>query len=326
MSISRIKSRRWQWAAVIIGGLVIGGCTSTSSSSPAGSATASPPSAASSPASASGSVAPPGGTSATAPFFSQLPSAIQKAGTITVGSSIDYPPFEYYAADGKTLQGFETELATALQKPLGITFSWQNTSFDTMFTALRSDRFDVVYGAVNDTIDREKTFDFVDYLQSSQGFDVAKGNPQGIKTLDDLCGKSVAAVRGGIQADFLTTQSGICTSAGKGAITVLTFDGNSGEQLAVTGGHAAALLENYPTAATFASSAGSKLDLVPNLQVRKAFYGMVLNKSNSQLRDVLAKAWQSIIDDGTYGKILAQAKLSDIGLKRSVVNGVKSTQ
>lgn len=263
------------------------------------------------------------GTS-TAPLYDQLPTSIQKAGTINIGSSIDYPPFEYYGPDGKTLQGFEPELAGLLEGKLGVKFTWNNANFDALFSALRGGRYDVVYGAVNDTAEREKTFDFVNYLQSSQAFVVGKGNPQNIRVLDDICGKAIAAVRGGVQPEFLEAQSATCEGAGKGKIDVLTFDGNSGEQLAVKQGRAAALLENYPTAVTFADGSNGDLELVPDLQVAKQFFGMVVDKRNTQLRDALQKAWQSIMDDGSYAKVLEKFKLADIGIKKATVNAVGS--
>ena len=264
------------------------------------------------------------GAKGSGPLSDRLPSSIQQAGVITVGSAIDYPPFESYAADGKTLQGFEPELATELEKQLGVKFQWNNANFDTLFTALRGNRYNIVYGAVNDTTEREKTFDFVDYLQSSQAFVVAKGNPQHITTVDDLCGKAVAAVRGGVQEQFLQTQSGSCTGQGKGAVDVLTFDGNSGEQLAVKQGRAAALLENYPTAVTFGKDSGGEMELVPGLQVEKGYFGMVVNKRDTQLRDALQKAWQAVMDDGSYGKTLEKWGLADIAIKEAVVNGAAS--
>ena len=264
-----------------------------------------------------------GSSSSAAPLFKELPAKIQQASTIQVGSSIDYPPFEYYAPDGKTLQGFETELAAELEKKLGVKFTWNNAAFDTLMPALTSQRYDIVYGAVNDTKEREKTFDMVYYLQSSQGFVVAKGNPDNIKTVDDLCGKSIAAVRGGVQASWLEDQSKTCTSKGSKAINVLTFDGNSQEQLAVRQGKASALLENYPTAVSFAQASNGALEVVPGLQVAKTYFAMVVPKSNSQLSGVLVKAWQSIIDDGSYGKILDKWKLSDIAVKTAGINGAK---
>jgi polar amino acid transport system substrate-binding protein len=259
-----------------------------------------------------------------APLFAQLPKQIQDAGTIQVGSSVDYPPFEFYKEDGTTLDGFEPELAKLLEKQLGVTFTWNNASFDTLFSALKAKRYDVVYGATNDTEEREQTFDFVYYLQSSQGFVVAKGNPAGIKTVEDLCGKNIAAVRGGIQAQYLEKKAEECASTGKGKLNVLTFAGNAEEQLAVKQGKADAMLENYPTAAAFAKGSNGELELVPGLQVEKRFFGMVLEKDNTQLRDTLVKAWQAIIDDGSYQKALENWDLGEIGIKKAGVNAVAS--
>lgn len=312
-----VKSRATGLAALAAAGLVAAaGCggSSTSSSGASSSVTSS-----ASTTSAAATSAAAGGSSAA--LFSQLPAKVQQAKKIVVGSSIDYPPFEYYAADGKTLQGFEVELANALEPKLGVKFDWNNAAFDTLFSALKAGRYDMVYGATNDTPEREQSFTFVDYLQASQGFDVAKGNPSHIATVNDLCGKSIAAVRGGIQAQWLTTQSSTCTKSGKGAINVLTFDGNSGEQLAVREGKAAALLENYPTAVDFAKQSSGALQLVPNLQVAKTYFGMVIPKSSTQLSTALQKAWQAIIDDGTYGKVLAKSGLSAIALPKALING-----
>lgn len=300
--MSRPPLKKLVAAGLTCGALVLAGCGSGTSSSNASSA--------SSGAGASGSSS----------LLDKLPAKIKSAGKIVIGSSIDYPPFEYYAADGKTLQGFEPDLAALLEKKLGVTFDWQTASFDTLFTALRSGRYDIVYGATNDTAEREKLFDFVDYLKSSQGFVVAKGNPQGIKTVDDLCGKAIAVVRGGVQQQFLEGQSSKCTGSGKGAVNVLAFDGNSGEQLAVKQGQAAAMLENYPTAVTFAKASNGTLELVPNLQVSQTFFGMVVPKDQTQLRDALQQAWQAIVDDGSYKKVLDKWGLGDIGVASVKIN------
>ncbi|RNI25475.1 ABC transporter substrate-binding protein [Flexivirga caeni] len=259
---------------------------------------------------------------AKAPLFAQLPPNIQKDKTIQLGSSVDYPPFEFYKADGKTLDGFEPALASLLEKQLGVTFTWNNASFDTLFSALKSGRYDIVYGATNDTKEREQSFNFVDYLRSSQGFDVLKGNPKKIKSVDDLCGKTIAAVRGGIQAQYLASKSKDCTAHGKAPLTPMVFTGNAEEQLAVREGKADALLENYPTAVYFAQKSNGILELVPGLQVEKQYFGMVVPKSSTKLRDALMKAWQAIISDGSYRKVLMEWGLADVGLDKPLINAV----
>jgi polar amino acid transport system substrate-binding protein len=265
-----------------------------------------------------------GSVDKSAALYQQLPASVRKAGTINIGSSVDYPPFEYYEEDGKTLKGFEVELADLLEGELGVPFTWNNAGFDTLLPALSSDRYDLIYGAVNDTAEREQDYDFVYYLQSSQGFVTQAGNPEGITTVEDLCGQPIAAVRGGIQAEFLETQSATCEKDGNDKIDVLTFDGNAQEQLAVRQGKAVALLENYPTAAVFASESDGVLELVDGLQVEQQFFGMVLPKDSTDLRDALVKAWQAVIDDGSYDKVLKKWNLDDIAISEAGVNAVET--
>lgn len=256
-----------------------------------------------------------------APLYDQLPARIQQAGTIQIGSAVDYPPFEYYEESGE-LAGFEVELSKELEKQLGVSFTWNNAGFDTLLPALTTKRYDVIFGATNDTEEREQAFDMVSYLQSSQGFVAKAGNPAGIATVEDICGKSIAAVRGGVQPQYLERQSRVCTDGGKEPINVLTFDGNAQEQIAVKEGKAAAMLENYPTAAHFAKKSGGELEVIDGLQVEKRFFGMVLNKKDPQLRDAMVKAWQAIIDDGSYAAVLKKWDLDSIAIEKSVVNPV----
>lgn len=263
------------------------------------------------------------GSGNSAPLFSELPESIQQAGTIQIGSAIDYPPFEYYEENGD-LAGFEVELSKELEKHLGVPFTWNNAGFDTLLPALATKRYDVIFGAVNDTKEREESFDMVSYLQSSQGFVAKAGTETGIAKVEDLCGKAIAAVRGGVQPQYLEERSKTCVKEGMKPIDVLTFDGNAQEQLAVKQGRAAALLENYPTAAFFAANSEGALEVIDGLQVEKRFFSMVLSKEQAQLRDALQQAWQATIDDGSYARILDKWELGAIGIKESVVNPVSA--
>jgi polar amino acid transport system substrate-binding protein len=306
------RSARWFLSLAALataGALTVSGCGSSSSGS-TGSGGSTPASTGSS----------SGTSSSSAPLHSLLPAKIQQAGQIVVGSAINYPPFENYSSGGQ-LVGFEVELANALQGVLGVKFEWKNAPFDSLFSSLTSGRYDIVYGATNDTPQREQSFKMVDYLQASQGFDVAKGNPTHIATVDDLCGKSVSAVTGGIQAQWLASQSAKCTQAGKPKINTLTFSDASGEELALREGKAQAMLENYPTAVIFAKQSNGAFQILPNLQVAKTYFAMVVPKNDPQLITALQKAWDAIIKNGSYGQILSKWGLSGIALKQSYVDG-----
>ena len=43
----------------------------------------------------------------------------------------------------------------------------------------------------------------IPYFQAGQAFVVAKGNPDDIKTTDDLCGKAVGGENGTTEVDYL---------------------------------------------------------------------------------------------------------------------------
>lgn len=290
--------------------VAVAACSSGSSSSSASAAAST--AAASSPAASS------------APFYSELPASIKSKskGEIVIGSSIDYPPFEYYAPNGTTLEGFETQLMAQVQKQLGVKFVWDNANFDTLFTSLDAGRYDVEFGATNDTAAREQKYDFVDYLISSQAFDTLPGKTGSIKSVTDVCGMKVAAITGGVQLAWLQSESKVCTSEGKPGIDALGFADNAGEQTAVLSGQANALLEGYATAVAFGDAKqGGRLALVPGIQVGKSYYGVAIPKANTQLVKAFMDAWNAVIASPAYKQILTAAGLANIGLAHAILNG-----
>lgn len=69
-----------------------------------------------------------------------------KSGTISIGSDIPYPPFEFNKSG--QLTGFDVELMNAIAAQLCLKPSWVNSNFNTIFTSLAANKFDVVASAV----------------------------------------------------------------------------------------------------------------------------------------------------------------------------------
>ncbi|HVF52113.1 MAG TPA: transporter substrate-binding domain-containing protein, partial [Actinomycetota bacterium] len=71
-------------------------------------------------------------------------------GTLTVGSDIPYPPFEF--EEGGELTGFDVELVRAVAEHMGLENpddAWISTDFDTIFQQLAgNNKFDIVVAAV----------------------------------------------------------------------------------------------------------------------------------------------------------------------------------
>ncbi|MFG3018761.1 ABC transporter substrate-binding protein [Streptomyces sp. NPDC048254] len=273
-----------------------------------------------------------GSSSSSAPLASKLPDDIRKAGVIKVGSDIAYPPVEYMES-GKAV-GVDPDIADALGKQLGVKFDFQNGKFAQLIVGLQSKRFDMVMSAMNDTKDRQNGIDsdtgkkvgngvdFVDYFTAGTSILVQKGNPKGIKSLDDLCGKVVALQQGTTSEGIAKAQSTKCTKDGKKAITLQTFDTDPEALLRLKQGASVADLNDFPVAAYNAKTSGGGKDFeVVGDQIEAGPYGIAVTKENTQLRDALQAALDAIIKNGEYQKILSKWNVTQGAVTEAKTNG-----
>jgi len=257
-----------------------------------------------------------------APLFDQLPQKYQQSKKIVVGSDIAYAPMEYYDTDGTTVLGLDKDLSDALGKQLGASFEWNNATFDGLITQLKSNRIDVAISGMSDTPERQKEVDFVDYYQAGAMMLVKKGNPDGLKTIADLCGQTVAVQRGTTQEGYAQEQSKKCEGEGKKPIDLLSFDRETEAMLQVKSGRAVSGMQDYPVAAYNSRTSGGGKDFeVVGDQIQAGPLGIAVSKDNTELRDALQKAVQAVIDDGTYEKLLKKYDVPLGAVDKATVNG-----
>jgi polar amino acid transport system substrate-binding protein len=221
-------------------------------------------------------------------------------GILQVGSDIAYAPIEFYEEGTQTPTGLDVDLGNAIANQMGVRVEFINSGFDGLIPALQAQRFDAIMSSMTITDTRKQEIDFVPYFTAGTGILVQAGNPEGIQTLADLCGKNVAVQVGTIQVDQLNAQNEQCTQK----ISVTTFDQNplAVEQLRL--GRADAELADYPVAAYDASLSDGALEVVGE-QIEAAPYGIGLRKDSTALNAAITKALQAIMDNGEYDKILA---------------------
>lgn len=235
-----------------------------------------------------------------------LPADFAKAGKLAVGTNLQFPPHNFYATDGKTPIGFEVDLAAAIAKKLGLEVSYQDSPFENLITSLQAKRVDMTIAAMNDRPDRQEKVDFVNYFKTGIAILVAKGNPDGIKQPEDLCGKTVGTGVGSSQEDWANRLSEQCVSSGKEAITVVPSNNDQQRLNSVKTGRQTAELNDLANLVWIAhtSGGGNDFEVVDLPPLEAALYGIGVNKENTGLRDAIAKALESLIKDGSYGKIL----------------------
>lgn len=132
---------------------------------------------------------------------------IKKAGKIVLGTSADYPPYEFHKEiDGKdTIVGFDIEIAKAIAKDLGVELEIKDMDFDGLLLALNANKVDFVIAGM--TPDPERDVDFSQiYYKALQGIVVNTENKDVFKTIDDLTGKKIGAQKGAVQEELAKSE------------------------------------------------------------------------------------------------------------------------
>ena len=197
-------------------------------------------------------------SSGAASLNQMLPAAIRASGVIPVGTSADYPPYEFLAANGTTIEGADPDLAAAVGKLLGVRFQFTNVPFSSAFTGLQAGRYDVIWSDAGDYKVREKTFDILDYNKTGQNFLFRADGPH-INTLTQACGLTIAVDQGSASIGFVQGVSKQCTAAHHAAIHLETFPSQNAAVLAVQSGRADATSNDSETNGFVAVRSGGKL-------------------------------------------------------------------
>jgi polar amino acid transport system substrate-binding protein len=261
----------------------------------------------------------------------RLPAAIQSAREIRVGSDVSYAPVEFYDAFAPDVLdrpvgdpepqvlGIDPDLATELGRKLGVRFTFQNVAFDELIPALRAKRFDVIMSAMTATRERARRISFLEYFQAGTSILVAKGNPKRIRSLADLCGRTVTLQTGTTQEELVAAEQARC---GARRIRARSLASNTQVILEVKYGRADAALTDFPVAAYNAkvSARGDDFQVVGS-QIDPGPYGIGVRKQDVQLRTVLQDALRAIIQDGSYDRVLAKWDVGAGALRTATVTG-----
>lgn len=251
-----------------------------------------------------------------------VPAAIKSKGTLTIAMDATYAPDESVDTDGKTIIGFDADLAKAIGADLGMKVKLVNATFDTIIPSLQSGKFDVGFSSFTDTKAREKTVDFVTYFQAGEGFYVKATSTKTFDGLASLCGAKVAVETGTTEADDAKTQSKACTSAGKAAVNVLSFADQNAANLAVSSGRAEVGFVDSQIAGYIVKQSNGQFK-VSGSAFGVAPYGIALPKGNGMAAAVLASV-KDLIANGTYKTILTKWGVQAGAITAPVINGALS--
>jgi len=234
----------------------------------------------------------------------QVPSSVKANGALTVAADATYAPNEFIGTDGHTVVGLDADLAKALGQVLGLKVNVINATFATIIPGLASGKYDLGISSFTDTKEREKTVDFVTYFVAGTSFYVKSDGGPNIRSLADLCGRTVAVEQGTTQQADAQAQAEKCKSAGKPGMTVQVFNDQNAVNLALSSGRAQVAMADSPVAAYQVKQSNGTFK-VTGSPYGTAPYGIALPKNNGMADPILA-AVKHLMSDGTYTKILGK--------------------
>ena len=130
----------------------------------------------------------------------RLQAASSVGNTLTLVTSPDYPPYEYYDTKGgeRKIVGFDIDIANAIALELKFKLKVMESDFNGLIPALQANRADFVMAGMTPTPERRKNADFsITYYEAKDTIVAPKGS--NFKQPQNLTGKKVGVQLGTIQ-------------------------------------------------------------------------------------------------------------------------------
>ncbi|KGI03423.1 transporter substrate-binding domain-containing protein [Oenococcus oeni] len=135
-----------------------------------------------------------------------LYSKIKAQGKLIVGTSADFPPYEFLISkDGKqTPVGADMSLAKKIAKNLGVKLQIKNMSFDSLLVAQKAGKVDILIAGMGSTPERKKEVDFsVPYYTAKETLVIRSNEAKKIKSYKNLAGLKVGVQTAARQKDLV---------------------------------------------------------------------------------------------------------------------------
>ncbi len=130
---------------------------------------------------------------------------IRKAGKIVVGTSADYPPYEFRLLPDldQEMVGIDIDIAEAIAANLSVRLELRDIVFSRLFDELAAGNIDLALAGLAPTENRKRVADFsIPYYKAMQNMLIRAEDKERIQLVEDLRGKVVGTQRGSIQEDL----------------------------------------------------------------------------------------------------------------------------
>lgn len=218
------------------------------------------------------------------------------AKTVTLGTSADFPPFEYI--ENGQFVGFDMDLMREIAKLADFELRFVDMSFDSLIPALRAGQVDVVAAAMTITDERKQVVDFsIPYWTADQSIIVKADSDL---TITVLYQKGRIGVQTGTTGDLWCTDNLV----GKGLLPEKNLKRYDTFVLALSdllNGNIDAIVLDSPVASRFATIRPVK---VVGIIVTGEQYGIAVKKGNKELLDKINSAIKILNETGKMAELI----------------------
>jgi polar amino acid transport system substrate-binding protein len=273
------RTRVWLAALIAVFALIVAACASNDDEGPTGGTGTT---------AATGTTGATGATGGTGfPTFTTI-----DEGKLTVGSCLDYAPFESVKAGEPT--GFDVDLTEEIASRLGLEVVWVKADFDTIFTAVSGNEFDMVAAASTITDEREQVVDFsAPYYNGQQSLTVNVESTPDITSTDQLGEGDVVGVQKGTTGKIWAEENLVPQG-----VELKTFVTSPDSFRDLEAGNVVGVI-NDETASIRIIQDLPSLSVVQSIDTGE-HYGLAFSPSNPELREAVNMALAQIIADGRY--------------------------
>ncbi len=218
-------------------------------------------------------------------------------GVLTFGTNAEFPPFEFVAGTGVIDQydGIDMAIAKQIAEDNGMTAAIENMEFDSLLVALQNGQIDAAIAAMTVTEDRKEAVDFsVPYYTATQVMIVKEDSD--IAAAADMADKKICVVQG-YTGEICVNDMGYSYEA---------FKKGTEAVLELVNGKCDVVVIDSATAQKYVDD-NEGLKIVEDASAFESEeYAVAVQKGNTALLDMINKAIEAKLADGT---------ISDLGVQ-----------
>ena len=211
----------------------------------------------------------------------------------------DESPLGYRDERGEIV-GFEIDLATEAIKRAGATPEFKIIHWNEKEVELNSGKIDMIWNGMDITPEREEIMLFSKpYMDNRRILVVMKGNPHGISSEYDLKGKNLGAKAGTTSEFYIAGDEQLKN----GLKSFKTYDSDENTFLALEKGEIDAVLCDEIIGRFYNAKHNYNFEVMPATIGKPSSYGIGFRKNDTELRDRIQEAFDSMVKDGTAKEI-----------------------